>query len=546
MDKKITDFILKSLFLLAGIAIGVVCIITLIVYLDYPSLMFVMASLILILLAYLFFKNPYKARIKKAVNIISADLKNLQKFDVFVQGAEDNDLGILAAEIQNIKETLKNQELNRQKIFSIVDSAALNTDLHSMLTDMLPKIMDITNSNCGAFYLANLPTNRLELKHSLGFSKNLYNEFDLVIGEGFIGGIVNQREIKIIKDIPMDTVYTSRTFLGNILPRCLLAIPVINKDNLLGVLVLSSVYDYSQDITAQAILIQYYLGIAIGNGITLEANIRLTSELKFQNKLIQDFNAELEKKVADRALLFDNVINSIQEYAIYSLDRDGVITTWNKGAENLIGYTALEVIGKHYEYIFPEDEVKNGLVSRRLKIVRNNGRYSESIWRSRKGGKKYFADATIYAIKDERGELVGYTSVIRDITGIKNLESTVSAERGLRLKLIEKSGIPVVLCDEMGKIIYSSKTARDKLEMTGEELNKYAFSELFKDNKELLNQILKAHETGETMQVTNCPLIFKELFVNIQIVPLKNLTDAAVAFAFNEYEKGECEEVKWL
>ena len=414
-------------------------------------------------------------------------------------------------------------EKSRQGIFSVVASVAANTELSTALEEIMPEIIEITQSNAGAFYLANLTTNRLELTHAIGFSKNIFNEFDINIGEGLIGDI-SDNNIKIVKDIPEDTIYINRSFLGNIKPKSLMVVPVLGQDTLVGVIVLSSVDNYNSDNYEQAELIRHYVGIAVFNANTYETNQRLNNELRFQNKLIQDLNIELERKALEKNIIFDNVVDSIREYAIYLIDNERIITTWNKGAEELIGFKAYEVIGKHINKIYSEVDVESGLIDYRLDIAKRDGSYTENIWRNRKDGSRYYAELTIYSNLDESGNLMGYIAIIRDITGINVLEESIKEERKFNYELLNLADKSIILTDNLGNIVFCNLLANDRLNIKEEEL----IYTLFKDDEKIREKYINALENRETQIIENIKTIDNK-DISLKIIPIKeNIEDISI------------------
>ena len=110
------------------------------------------------------------------------------------------------------------------------------------------------------------------------------------------------------------------------------------------------------------------------------------------------------------------LINGIVDYAIFMLDPDGVVRTWNRGAERLKGYAADEIIGKPFSIFYtPEDRAK-GLHEKALATARETGRFASEGWRVRKDGTRFWALVVIDAIRDEDGRIIGFAKVTRDIT----------------------------------------------------------------------------------------------------------------------------------
>ena len=184
-------------------------------------------------------------------------------------------------------------EQKHNQITKILYSLAVTVDFNKFLSDFLPQVLDISESLCTAFYSLNHFTNKLELKYSIGFSKNIYQEFDLTANEF----LQNNSDIKIINNIPNDSIYMIKFFTGKIKPKSLMIVPIINKDELTGILVLASIYNYTDAQIETISSLKSYLNIAIENGKNIEKKDRLINELNFQNKLIQDLNDELETKI---------------------------------------------------------------------------------------------------------------------------------------------------------------------------------------------------------------------------------------------------------
>jgi PAS domain S-box-containing protein len=119
---------------------------------------------------------------------------------------------------------------------------------------------------------------------------------------------------------------------------------------------------------------------------------------------------------------FRLLVESIQDYAIFMLDPEGRVTSWNTGAERIKGFRHEEVIGQHVSAFFClEDQVK-GLPAEALRRAANEGRFEQEGWRLRKGGSRFWGNTIISALQDERDALVGFSVVSRDLTEQKRVE----------------------------------------------------------------------------------------------------------------------------
>jgi PAS domain S-box-containing protein len=350
--------------------------------------------------------------------------------------------------LDELYQSLKRRDQNRLEILNIVNSAASSIELEKLLESFMPKLVEILRSSWGCFYLANNATNKLEIKSSVGFGKNVYKEFDLTIGEGFIGMAALKREPVIVTDIPDDTVYMIKTFMGTIKPKNIMLVPIINQEQLMGVLALGSIYAYTNDDIELVNLIKYYIGAAIANSVVYERSKRLANELKFQNKLIQDLNNDLETKINERNLFLGDIMNSIKDYAIYSLDKEGIVQTWNKGAELTFGYKSNDIVGRNVSMIYPPEDVEAGIVLKRINEAIKTGRYSEEGWRKRPDGSTYYAEMSVFAIHNDAGETIGISSITKDITDLQGAKENLSYERSLKNILFDKIEKPILVINE--------------------------------------------------------------------------------------------------
>jgi PAS domain S-box-containing protein len=110
------------------------------------------------------------------------------------------------------------------------------------------------------------------------------------------------------------------------------------------------------------------------------------------------------------------LINSVVDYAIFQLDKEGVVTTGNSGAERIKGYTADEIVGQHFSRFYTEEDRAAGIPMRNLAIAAQEGKYEAEGWRVRKDGRQFWASVVIDPIRDDAGEPVGFAKVTRDVT----------------------------------------------------------------------------------------------------------------------------------
>lgn len=119
---------------------------------------------------------------------------------------------------------------------------------------------------------------------------------------------------------------------------------------------------------------------------------------------------------------FRLMIEAVRDYAIFMLDPQGCIATWNRGAERLKGYSASEIIGRHFSQFYTEEDRRRGHPQEELAYALAHGSYAEEGWRIRKDGSRFWASVVITALRNEHGELYGFGKVTRDLTERKRSE----------------------------------------------------------------------------------------------------------------------------
>jgi PAS domain S-box-containing protein len=113
--------------------------------------------------------------------------------------------------------------------------------------------------------------------------------------------------------------------------------------------------------------------------------------------------------------LFRTLVESIDEYAIFMLEPDGRVASWNAGAERIKGYTEDEIIGQHFSRFYTDEDVEHGKPEASLRVAAERGKFEDEGWRVRKDGTLFWASVVLTPIRED-GELVGFAKVTRDLT----------------------------------------------------------------------------------------------------------------------------------
>jgi PAS domain S-box-containing protein len=169
-----------------------------------------------------------------------------------------------------------------------------------------------------------------------------------------------------------------------------------------------------------------------GYSAVLNEDERLRSIAELQQKAEV---LEYETALRHSEERFRVLVESVKDYAIIMLDPEGYVSSWNAGAERIKGYEASEVIGKHFSVFYPAEDVRAGKPHRGLKAAATEGRFEDEGWRVRKDGSRFWANATLAAVRDQDGNLKGFAKVTQDITERKRLEDSLRELSGRLLAL---------------------------------------------------------------------------------------------------------------
>ncbi|HEX8620322.1 MAG TPA: PAS domain S-box protein, partial [Thermoanaerobaculia bacterium] len=160
-------------------------------------------------------------------------------------------------------------------------------------------------------------------------------------------------------------------------------------------------------------------------------------------KVTRDMSArrEAEEQLRQSTEIFQLLVSSVRDYAIFMLDPDGRVATWNEGAQRIKGYTPDEIIGRHFSSFYGEEDLLDGKPERELRIARAEGAVEDEGWRIRKDGTRFWANVVITAVYDAQRNLRGFAKVTRDITERKHAAETQQAlleQREARLQAEEE------------------------------------------------------------------------------------------------------------
>lgn len=122
---------------------------------------------------------------------------------------------------------------------------------------------------------------------------------------------------------------------------------------------------------------------------------------------------------------YSQVIDSLQDYSILTLDKELVINSWSSGSAKIFGYETEEVIGKHFDLIFTEEDIRNGIPNGEIERALKDGRATDNRWHICKDGSKFYAYGLVFPLIGKDGEMLGYVKILRDLTERKKSEDAI-------------------------------------------------------------------------------------------------------------------------
>ena len=194
---------------------------------------------------------------------------------------------------------------------------------------------------------------------------------------------------------------------------------------------------------------------------------------------VQDVTAEREALEALRSseLRFRLLVENVRDYAIFMLDPEGRIASWNAGAQRTKGYTRGEIVGQHFRVFYPEERQRERHPEHELELALRDGQYAEEGWRIRKDGTRFFAYVVITPVRDEDGLLLGFAKVTRDITERRMAEEGLrQSEQRFRLLVEAVEDYAIFMLDPEGRVASWNAGAQRSNGYSAEEIIGQHFS----------------------------------------------------------------------
>ena len=195
---------------------------------------------------------------------------------------------------------------------------------------------------------------------------------------------------------------------------------------------------------------------------------------------------------------FQLLVDAVKDYAIYMLDPQGIVSSWNSGAQRFKGYKAVEIIGQHFSRFYTEEDRQAGVPQQALATAVAEGKYETEGWRVRKDGSRFWASVVIDPIHDEDGNLFGFAKITRDITERKAAEEALrQSEEQFRLLVQGVTDYAIFMLDPTGHVTNWNSGAQRMKGYAAAEIIGQHFSRFYTDEDRAADVPLRALQTAE-------------------------------------------------
>lgn len=263
------------------------------------------------------------------------------------------------------------------------------------------------------------------LRASAGVPSELPADFPLPLSASILAPTLHGERVVRYEDLSRDATMVGPAVHADPQIRSYLAAPLVSRSGQIhGGLFLAhpkpGVFKRRDELIIEGVAAQ--AAIALDTARLFQANEQARLEQ-------QAFNETLERRILERTEALhrserqlDQLLSGIADYAIFLLDAEGRVLTWNTGAERIKGYTAQEIIGRSFTQFYTPEDRAAARPEKALQTARNEGKYEAEGWRVRKDGSRFWASVLLDAIHNREGQVVGFAKVTRDMTERRAIE----------------------------------------------------------------------------------------------------------------------------
>jgi PAS domain S-box-containing protein len=348
---------------------------------------------------------------------------------------------------------LRDEARTLESVNQVGMAIAAELDLEKTVQVVADTARQLSGAAFGAFFfnLADQHGESYKLYAQSGASREAFATFPRlpVFGALRAGGVVRSPDItddpRFGWNPPPDDTLNEQLSV-----RSYLAAPVVSRTGeLLGGLCLGhpqpDVFDLRAERAVSAISVQ--AGIAIEKARHYQAAQEEIRRRKQTEAALRESEQSLERRVTERTAelaaanerlireaaereraegRFQHLVEAVVDYALFTLDANGIISNWNTGAERIKGYRAAEIVGRHFECFYTEEERAAGAPRRALAAAAKEGKFEAEGWRVRKDGSRFWASVVINVIRNKRGSIIGFVKITRDVTERREAQNALT------------------------------------------------------------------------------------------------------------------------
>jgi PAS domain S-box-containing protein len=208
--------------------------------------------------------------------------------------------------------------------------------------------------------------------------------------------------------------------------------------------------------------------------------------------MTEQYRTQMEKYRGESEQ-FHVLVDTVTDYAIYMLDPDGRVTTWNIGAQRVKGYRAEEIIGENFSCFFVDEDRRAGRHLEALETAKREGRSEAQGWRVRRDGTRFWVNAVVYPVRDRAGELTGFVKVTRDITDRLRQEDMLERARSAAMQSQKMEAVGQLT----GGVAHDFNNLLASILGTADLLSRR--SDISDDVKSLISVIIRSAQRGASL-----------------------------------------------
>lgn len=210
---------------------------------------------------------------------------------------------------------------------------------------------------------------------------------------------------------------------------------------------------------------------------------------------------------ADHAQLFEILVGELTDFAVFLMDPAGCIVSWNPGVERILGYTEAEWLGQSTEMIFTPEDRAQGMAQKEMAKAAQEGRAPDIRWHLRKNGERLYVEGALVALRDETGQFLGFSKVMRDITERKKRELALQDAVRYAESIVDTVSEPLLILDGALRVQSANRSFYSQFQVSSEETQGQLLYQLGNGQwnvpplRALLEKVLPQNKTVESFEV---------------------------------------------